>query len=592
MTDVETRRAILARVYVLQADDPLGYHKIGSLVGELGIAEADLARNWQYLVEKNLVKLQAMGAGEILAELTPWGISHVESEGIAPPDVVANQRRSRRRVIQILHETLSGLDGLATVDFHELAAEAGEPEERMHATLAYLRDTGLVDWSHGIRLTAAGQDEAVRPEEAVMPAKAQPDIFETMSDIYTVVGILGHGGMSTVFEVTTEDGEHLALKSFRPEAASRVKIKRFQNEIHFCARRQHTNIISVLDWGFREQEGTKLPFCVMPLYAGSLRDTMESGLSPSRTLVLFDQALRGVEAAHLLGIVHRDLKPENILVDATGDHLVVTDFGAAHFAEELLHVPVETRPQDRLANFRYASPEQQHGDATRVGKPTDVFALGLILNELFTGVTPHGQRYKTIAESTPEYGYLDDLVAQMLLADPSARPTITDVRDALIASGNAFVERQRLDGATGEVVPSTTVSDSLVSSPIRIVDTSYSKGMLTFTLSAAPNRDWIECFRRPSDSYRLPQLNLGPEVFDFTGDTAQVRIDAHFREPFTNSFIDLVPLANRSYAARRAGEAQDAERQRRANLERQAEDARVSAAAREHLQRELARARR
>jgi serine/threonine protein kinase len=64
-------------------------------------------------------------------------------------------------------------------------------------------------------------------------------------------------------------------------------------------------------------------------------------------------------------VSHRDLKPENILVSTAAD-LVVADFGAAHFAEELLHTAVKTGDAERLANFRYAAPEQRANEAVEV----------------------------------------------------------------------------------------------------------------------------------------------------------------------------------------------------------------------------------
>src|SRR3981081_1724934 len=111
---------------------------------------------------------------------------------------------------------------------------------------------------------------------------------------------------------------------------------------------------------------------------------MNVGVVPLEVLPLFVKILDGVEAAHLQGVIHRDLKPENILVDSKGAHPAIADFGIASFTEDLLVTSVETAPTQRLANFQYAAPEQRLGGRT-VRDTADIYALGLILNEMFTG---------------------------------------------------------------------------------------------------------------------------------------------------------------------------------------------------------------
>ena len=86
---------------------------------------------------------------------------------------------------------------------------------------------------------------------------------------------------------------------------------------------------------------------------------MKEGLKKDHILPLFSQLLNGVEAAHLRKVIHRDLKPENILYDPRGNRVIVADFGIAQFQEEELYTAVETKAEDRLANFQYAAPEQR-----------------------------------------------------------------------------------------------------------------------------------------------------------------------------------------------------------------------------------------
>src|SRR5262249_14950910 len=157
----------------------------------------------------------------------------------------------------------------------------------------------------------------------------------------------------------------------------------------FLSNNRHPNIVTVTDFGIADAENLKGPFYVMKRYDGSLREQLAAGMPPDRVLGFFAQMLDGVEAAHLLGAIHRDLKPENFLFDARTQTLAIADFGIANFAERHLLTMVETTAQQRLANFMYAAPEQRT-PGRETTNTADIYALGLILNEMFTGAVPHG----------------------------------------------------------------------------------------------------------------------------------------------------------------------------------------------------------
>jgi eukaryotic-like serine/threonine-protein kinase len=114
---------------------------------------------------------------------------------------------------------------------------------------------------------------------------------------------------------------------------------------------------------------------------------------------------------------HRDLKPENVLLDQDSNQLLVADFGIADFGQDPLFTDPETSPHRRLANFRYSAPEQRT-PGVPVDLRADIYALGLMLNEMFTGEVPQGTGYKLIREARPEWRALDHLVERMLRWDP------------------------------------------------------------------------------------------------------------------------------------------------------------------------------
>ena len=214
----------------------------------------------------------------------------------------------------------------------------------------------------------------------------------------------------------------------------------------------------------------------------TLRSLLDKRPSPDQALRLFAQMLDGVEAAHMLGVNHRDLKPENMLYDPSREQLVVADFGIAHFEEELIVTAVETRDSERLANLRYSAPEQRSRGRT-VDHRADIFALGLILNELFTGEVPQGSGCIEIETIAPSYAYLDPLVERMIQQNPDQRPqSIAEVKKLLIGHRNTFVALQDLDAKRQMVVPANTPPQP---DPITVVDVDWQSGRLFFELNCS-----------------------------------------------------------------------------------------------------------
>jgi serine/threonine protein kinase len=262
--------------------------------------------------------------------------------------------------------------------------------------------------------------------------------YETVFHTYAQGSNIGQGGTGTVFEVTDEEGKPWALKVLSEADATTTRRKRFANELWFCAHHTHPNWLPVLDWGLTTVEGR--PFYVMPRYQGNLRDVLKQSITPAKALAFFEQMLDGVEGAHAKGVWHRDLKPENFLCDAKRDALVVADFGIAHFHADVLRAGVQTKKGDRLANRDYAAPEQRRKGATVDGR-ADIYALGLILNEMFTGELPLGTGYKRIGAVAPDYAYLDRLVGRMIQGSPAKRPTLAAIRQGLTPSQSSPLAR-------------------------------------------------------------------------------------------------------------------------------------------------------
>jgi serine/threonine protein kinase len=371
-----------------------------------------------------------------------------------------------------------------------------------------------------------------------------PAVLETTFASYKVLEVVGEGGSGRVYKATDESGTVFAIKLLRTDSSTRKTLKRFKNEYLFGLKNQHERIVRVVDSGLYKSGAVSAPFFVMPYYPSSLRQMLENRIPREKALPLFAQILDGVEAAHLQKIVHRDLKPENILSDGSGN-LVIADFGIAHFEEEHLITSVETKPGERLANFMYAAPEQRQRGAV-VDHRADIFALGLILNELHTREVPFGTSFRQIADVIPEHAWVDTVASAMMRRAPNERPdSIEQVKELLRTRSQEFETQQRLSEVTKTVVKSGDIDDPLILDPVRIVGVDWNAGTLEIKLSRAVNQEWIIALRNMG-SY-TSAWGAAPEDFSFRGTSAFVSISSDEAQSVVNYFRDWLPRATAKY---------------------------------------------
>lgn len=395
-------------------------------------------------------------------------------------------------------------------------------------------------------------------------------IFETTFNKYTAKEIIGEGGSGRIFKVIDESDEWYAIKLLDPKKAERDKVKRFRNEINFCLKCQHPNIVSVHDHGVFKINRVSTPFYVMPLFHGSLRSLIDEEMLPEKVLFYFDKILSGVEAAHLRNVIHRDIKPENILYDNEADNLLICDFGIAHFEEENLLTAVETRDRERLANFQYAAPEQR-SRGQQVDNRADIYSLGLILNEMFTKVVPAGSEYKTIKSLYKDFEYLDDLVSDMIRQSPDDRlESIESVKNTLVGYKNQFVTRQKINELENTVIPTTDIDDDpLIAAPPRLMNFDWDRGLLTLILSNSVNQIWVWALQNMGSHSSV--YGKGPGRFKISKNKATIDCSADEVQRIINHFKGWLPKANAVYKQRIHRQRREAEEAQRRKLEREIE---------------------
>ncbi len=272
---------------------------------------------------------------------------------------------------------------------------------------------------------------------------------------WQVTGVLGRGGMGTVYRAERADEtfmQHAALKLVHPGFAADFRA-RFLRERALLAGLDHPGIARLLDGGLASGDA---PYLAMELVEGEPITAYAEvcRLDLRRRLGLFLQACDAVAHAHLHLIVHRDLKPPHILVEdpagpgqAGQPRVKLLDFGIAKMLSEEDDGLTRTGASGPLTPS-YAAPEQLLGQP--ITTATDVYALGIVLYELLAGRRPYelgvltaAQVERVVCEHTPPppsvvageharalRGDLDTIVMKALAKEPQRRYPSAEARAA------------------------------------------------------------------------------------------------------------------------------------------------------------------
>ncbi len=261
---------------------------------------------------------------------------------------------------------------------------------------------------------------------------------------------LGRGGFAITYlaadvEVASRTVVVKLLNEYRSNDA--WALKKFRTEMEALARIDHPNVVSVLDFGYRE-DGK--PFLVMQYASGQqLRGIIpRQGMPLAEIAHIIRQTGRALTAAHEVGVCHLDLKPENIIIqsDKEGEEQVkLIDFGIAS-----IRAPGEdSSSRHASGTYAYMSPEQFQGKPSFA---SDVYGMGVIAYELVTGITPF--RAPTAG------GILVQQMEGLKVLPKDLRPDLPDAAQQAILKALSPDPRDRYERARdfGEALGSALVS--------------------------------------------------------------------------------------------------------------------------------------
>ncbi|MBI5545010.1 MAG: serine/threonine protein kinase, partial [Deltaproteobacteria bacterium] len=210
---------------------------------------------------------------------------------------------------------------------------------------------------------------------------------------YLVVGVLGAGGMGTVYRAVQEPvGREVALKTIRPMTASRSELEglgaRFHREAKVMARLSHPSTVRLYDYGIEKN----LLFMVLELVRGrtlAQAISQDGFFAPRRAMGVARQVLGALAEAHSLGLVHRDIKPANIMVFRglwDEEWVKILDFGLAKAFRADASLAATTQTQGAIGTPLYMAPEQ--GAEQPADARSDLYSFGVVLYELLAGRPP------------------------------------------------------------------------------------------------------------------------------------------------------------------------------------------------------------
>jgi hypothetical protein len=340
---------------------------------------------------------------------------------------------------------------------------------------------------------------------------------------YRIIEPVGRGGMASVFKAYEASlDRYVALKVLPPEFLHDPTFaERFRREAQTIAKLEHPQIIPIFAYDIDTATGT--PWMAMRLISGgSLSQRIRRGrLAPAECARILKDVGDALDYAHSAGVIHRDVKPQNVLLDDSG-RVYLADFGIAKMVEASAHM---TATGMITGTPQYMAPEQALGKS--IDKSIDIYALGIVAYELFTGRvpfsadTPVAVLMKQASEPMPlpPVNEVQEEVTRAILRatakDPSARwPTATAFARAIT---NATTQVGGAVAATGvmSALPHETVAG--MTAPPMSAGAETVAGATAVARTAAPSPRPPVVSAKPVESNRHAGSGMGIAVLVLVG---------------------------------------------------------------------------
>jgi serine/threonine-protein kinase len=212
--------------------------------------------------------------------------------------------------------------------------------------------------------------------------ESQLDLAQIALDGYALGGLLGSGGMGTVYRARQLSlGRPVAIKVLSEKLRAQPRfVAQFEFEARLQAGLEHPHVVPVIDAG----ECNGVPYIVMRLVDGySLRELIRAGaLSLTRVIDVLTGVASALDYAHARGVLHLDVKPQNVLVE-TGRHAWIADFGLTRLQGQPSGL---TSTSGLLGSFDYLAPEVARGEPPNAA--CDIYALAVTAFQTLTGALP------------------------------------------------------------------------------------------------------------------------------------------------------------------------------------------------------------
>jgi serine/threonine-protein kinase len=258
-------------------------------------------------------------------------------------------------------------------------------------------------------------------DEAELLASASQRVGTVLHGKYHVDGVLGVGGMATVYAVTHRNRKRFAIKMLHPEFSVRRDVRqRFVREGYAANSVDHPGVVVILD---DDMDETGSPFLVMELLEGVTVDALcRVGPLPVReSLGIVYQLLEVLDAAHRKAVIHRDIKPANLFLARDGQ-LKVVDFGIARLRDGESGLK-STHGGATLGTPAFMAPEQARAAPDEIDARTDIWATGATLFTMLSARFVHdgdGARQIMIRAATEPARSLADVA-------PDVPPEVVEI---------------------------------------------------------------------------------------------------------------------------------------------------------------------